>query len=65
MYWNGSSRIVYFAIIGLGIIEGTATAGEAFEKGVSNEVIEVVDETHSAELNNIPKANSSTTDLVK
>ena len=46
----------------MGIIEGTATAGEAFEKGVSNEVIEVVDETHSAELNNIPKANSSTTE---
>jgi len=48
-------------IIGLGIVEGAVTAGEAFEKGISKEFIEVVDETHNAELNNIPKANSSIT----
>ena len=61
MYWSGSSRVVYFVIIGLGIVEGAVTAGEAFEKGISKEFIEVVDETHNAELNNIPKANSSIT----
>ena len=48
-------------IIGVGIVEGAVTAAEAFEKDISNEVIEVVDETHNAELNNIPKANSSIT----
>ena len=42
-------------IIGLGIVEGAVTAGEAFEKDISDEVIEVVDETHNAELNNIPR----------
>ena len=43
-------------IIGLGIVEGAVKAAEAFEKGISKEVIEVEDETHNAELNNIPKA---------
>ena len=42
-------------IIGLGIVEGAITAGEAYKKGITKEVIEVVDETHNAELNNIPR----------